>query len=180
MRDPMGRNPVGPLLMDRLLIPGERVELPIDWRSFRIWAVLIGILWVACEVILFAPAVARWLNLKPIVRPGVAALVVTGTAGFFFIKMAWPYWRSARLVFTTSGIWQPRLGNDGRFLPWSEVTDVKLIDYGRGGSDILLRSNDSRLKINTVAFQNPYALSHLIRNRVKSAGASALPVTGEL
>jgi hypothetical protein len=165
--------------MDSLLIPGERVELPIDRRSFRIQAVLIGMAWIGFEVVFLVPAVARWFEVKSISRPGLAALGATAIAGFLFAKMAWPYYRGSKLIFTTAGVWQPR-GSDGRFLPWSEVTDVQLLDYGRGGRDILLRSDAWSLKIDKVAFQNPYALSRLIRAHVKSTSAAALPLTGEL
>jgi hypothetical protein len=157
----------------------ETIELRIDWRGFRIWSFLIGGAWTGLVVALLVPSVRTWLDVK-VAKPFAGALFVTAAGVFFFLKMAWPYWQASRLTFTPAGILRRNSSSAGDFVPWGEVTEVRLIDYGRGGRDILIRAGDRKLKIDIVAFQNPYLLSRLIRDHVRLADTSKLPLTGEV
>jgi hypothetical protein len=163
--------------METVAVPGDRLELRIDWRGFRSWSIMIVVSWILVSAVFLIPAVGRWLSGGR--DTGVrwtGFFLTTVLAGLLFAKMAWPYRKVSALVFTTAGVWQPG-GLTGQFFPWAEVTEVRLIDYGRGGRDILLRTYNRKLKIDALAFESPPALARLIREYVHSPGAQELPTS---
>ena len=109
---------------------------------------------------------------------GLFSLVSIGAVSLF-VMVARRYQRAVGIVFTNQGLWIPRWQH-GWFLPWAQVQDVKLKDYGRGATEIELSYPEGRFRLYAKGFSNPYAVSRFVRTHVGEILGSALPVEGEL
>jgi hypothetical protein len=83
--------------------------------------------------------------------------------------------RASRVIFTTHGVWAPKVGTDGTFIHWAEIHEVRV-----DGSFLVLRSGEATVRFNVDVFKDPYAVNRLIRERVPTPIAGHLEVEGEI
>ena len=157
---------------ERHSLPGERVDLALNWSEVRFFTRFLVGGWVVLSIILLVPPVGRLLA-RPGSDVGVrweAFLAVTGLALLGVMTVLRRNLRAASLEFTTAGVWVPSAAG-GYFLPWQAIHRVKLIN----NAVIQLDHDGGRLRIYALAFADPYALSKLIRAEVPEAAAGSLP-----
>ncbi len=162
-------------------LSGSRIDLPLNWSELRFAVTFVGIGSLSLAAYALVPAVAAWFGKAPIPagRRWPILLLVSGSAVALVAMVVLRYRRAAGVVFTTAGIWTPDW-QGGRFVPWEQVLEAKLKDYGRGATDIELSFPDGRFRVYAKAFSNPYAVSRLIRGHVGEEIGAALPTEGEL
>lgn len=124
---------------------GTRIDLPIDWAELRFASLFIGVAWLVLSSYALVPSITRWVGKRSIVvdkRWLFVSLLSIGALSLVSMVVL-RYRRAAGVVLTSEGIWTPAW-RGGRFLPWAQVVDARLKDYGRGATDIELRYPDGR------------------------------------
>src|SRR5262245_28698303 len=161
--------------------PGVREQFPINWGQLRFAVIFCTALWLVLSAVVLKPGIARWIGKGSTFFENrwVLLFLVSVGALSMVLMVVRRYQRAVGLVFTTEGIWIPTWRGGG-FLPWPQVYDVKLKDYGRGATDIELSHPGGRFRIHAVAFADPYAVSRFVRAHVGEGLGSALPVEGEI
>lgn len=162
-------------------VSGTRIDLPIDWAELRFASLFVGVAWLVLSIYALVPGITRWVGKRSIAverRWLLFSLLSIGALSLVSMVVL-RYRRAAGVVLTSEGIWTPAW-RGGRFLPWAEVVDARLKDYGRGATDIELRYPDGRFRIYARAFADPYALSRFVRTHVGDGIGATLPTEGEI
>ena len=161
-------------------VAGARIELPIDWSELRGISWFVAIAWPILSIYALVPSVSRWLGRStPLANRWSVFLFLSIGALSLLAMVVRRYRRAAGVVFTTAGIWMPTW-RGGKFVPWEQVGEVTLKNFGKGRTDIELRHPEGRLRIYATAFADPYAVSRLVRAHVGEGVASTLPTEGEI
>jgi hypothetical protein len=158
--------------MDNWVIPGDRLDIRIDWRGLRIWCTIFAASWLLLSAIFLIPAVGSWFSEERVSTPRWGAFlgVTIGTVVLLLLG-AWPYFRASALIFTTAGVWEPD-GHVGRLLPWNEIIEAKVAN---NRFLVLLGRDGQKIRVLALAFEDADALMRLIRERVAPTACKELP-----
>jgi hypothetical protein len=162
--------------------PGTWTRFALDWSHLKAACWIVGGIWLlgtAAVVTSWHPYRVRGLfGGVHEVSPPVALVVITVAALWLFAIGIRNYRHAINVVFTSEGVWTPRW-RGGRFLPWVQVVATRLVDHGRGATEIELSYPEGRYRIWAVGFRDPYAVSRFIKKHMGEA-ATELPSDGEI